>query len=633
MALTPGSRDKLNILSGITSTVFISEANKTAYANRVFREGMVFHDAAGKLYHADGVKTLAQLLAAPIVDPSVNVLTAAERQMIADANKAGGFVATDDINKISDDQLSIVQDGKIVESYLSDYIENGIIKLDVLPAEIRKHMKYVSNYAGLEALTEEERKSPVFVIDASDDPTVETGWAIYVWADLDYVWVDLAGTGTNAWVKIQEGEGIDYDVNAVTTHDTVENVGTVMYDHIVELSTVSLDQLSGKEMDPDPDEGEDTPTEATLSTRDLSFADGEIITGIGTMTGTGTHKLTVSLTETGTVEGRSALNEPPAIVGKFKVNFNNTALKVTASSTPVSASYTGDVDSINAMLQLATIVVTNSAITPASAQLKLVLDDDESTAVVSNISPGLRTTDGIVVKDGACTDVDAGGLHWTIGIDANYFGITSVKAKLNNAGDTSQVYNYTIAASDPTTAPLAWGDGGNTGACITVSGTQAEINAKLFDIGFIPTISGNAEECTVIGTEDNGLADPFVITIKKRYTQVDIQTLTNSIDVTTDASFKNSDCFVVQVNGDEPPTATYEIHAVADGVKLSRNANDVANAVPEVTIADVTANNLETELGNIYVYDDDTPGGTIHVTVKDSYFHITQHFDITCIGA
>lgn len=236
---TPGSSTRLNILTGYASSVCVTETDKTKYATKVYPEGIILHDKAGNLYHSDGVKTLAELLQHPIVDKSIPVLTAAERQMIADHDQAGGFVTTDANNKILDDRLNVVSGGKIVESYLSNYIEDGMIKLDVIPQEVRAHIKYVATYADLHTLDAESKKGMIFVIDATGDPTVTSGWAMYAWHDADETSGQAAG-----WTKVQEGEGIDFDYQALTTHDTVEAVGAVMYDHPVFLKSPTLDQLA-----------------------------------------------------------------------------------------------------------------------------------------------------------------------------------------------------------------------------------------------------------------------------------------------------------------------------------------------------------------------------------------------------
>lgn len=248
MAVQAGSSSKLNIVTGYASTVRITESDKKKYASTVYPAGILLHDDSAKIYHADGKKTLKQLLEHPIIDSAQEVLTAAERKMIKDFNKSGGFVATNDHNKIDDIQLNVVEDGKIVESYLSKYIEDGMIKLDVIPMDVRAHMKYVKTYDELQNVTEEQKHGMIFVIDASGDDTVTSGWAIYVWdKDKKDGTEEEEAPANGDWVKIQEGEGIDFDYDSITTHDSVEKVGAVMYDHIVFLQSPTLDQLADLE--------------------------------------------------------------------------------------------------------------------------------------------------------------------------------------------------------------------------------------------------------------------------------------------------------------------------------------------------------------------------------------------------
>lgn len=248
MAVQAGASSKLNIVAGYSTTVHISDSDKTRYAETVYRAGILLHDDQYKLYHTDGVKSLKQILEHPIVDGSQEVLTAKEREMIKNYNKVNGFVASDELNKIDDVHLKPVEDGHIKDSYLSKYVENGKIKLDALPAEARAFIKYVATYDQLENVPQEERKGMVFVIDASGDKTVGKGWAIYVYAKKKGdVIIPFAGDAEGEkfeWVKVQEGEGIDFDYDSLTTHDTVEKVGAVMYDHVVCLQSPTLDQLA-----------------------------------------------------------------------------------------------------------------------------------------------------------------------------------------------------------------------------------------------------------------------------------------------------------------------------------------------------------------------------------------------------
>ena len=231
MSVTPGSVSKLNKVAGVSGIVNVSATNYTTYANTVFKPNFLIKVPSGKIVLTDGTKTLAQLEAAPLVD---QVLTAAEKAALNAAYASGsyvraanGVVAHGDSGKISDDSLNFVADGKIVPSYLSDYIEDGKFTVDALPDTARAGMVYVSTYADLANLTDEQKKSLVYVVDATGDPSgnTKTGGALYVYVN-------------DAWTKIAEPESLDIDVSAIETdYDNVQATGAVMYDHDVLLTT------------------------------------------------------------------------------------------------------------------------------------------------------------------------------------------------------------------------------------------------------------------------------------------------------------------------------------------------------------------------------------------------------------
>lgn len=341
MAVNPGTSTRLNYITGYSSSVPIKESDKVKYADTVYAAGIILHDENGFLYHTDGVKTLTQLLESPIIDKNVKILTAAERKMITDVNKAGGFVATDESNKISDDQLNLVEGGKIVESYLSKYIENGMIKLEVIPKDVRAHMKYVKTYEELASVSEESHNGMVFVMDASGDPTVNSGWAIYAWYDEDEDEGEPAG-----WHKIQEGEGIDYDYESITTHDSVEKVGAVMYDHTIFLKSPTLDQLAGLG---DPVV---TPVFTEWESKLSGYANTEIALGAKITekyAASGEHKVVFTVTPSGTLtikgfdDGDASDGTPKTITGEASaINAKLATIKVVPGAS--GGSFTMDLD-------------------------------------------------------------------------------------------------------------------------------------------------------------------------------------------------------------------------------------------------------------------------------------------------
>ena len=231
MSISPGNINKLNKIAGISSVINVSATNYATYANTVFKANLLIKLPSGKIVLTDGVETLAELEASPLVD---KVLSSSEKTALNAAFSTGsyvraanGVVAHDDNGKISDDSLNFVADGKIVPSYLSDYIEDGKFTVDALPDTARAGMVYVSTYADLANLTDEQKKSLVYVADATDDPSGNTkaGGALYAYA-------------SNAWTKIAEPESLDIDADAIkTNYDHVQTAGAVMYDHDVLLAT------------------------------------------------------------------------------------------------------------------------------------------------------------------------------------------------------------------------------------------------------------------------------------------------------------------------------------------------------------------------------------------------------------
>ena len=231
MSISPGNINKLNKIAGISSVINVNATNYATYANTVFKANLLIKLPSGKIVLTDGVETLAELEASPLVD---KVLSSSEKTALNAAFSTGsyvraanGVVAHGDSGKISDDSLNFVADGKIVPSYLSDYIEDGKFTIDALPDTARAGMVYVSTYADLANLTDEQKKSLVYVADATDDPSGNTkaGGALYAYA-------------SNAWTKIAEPESLDIDADAIkTNYDHVQTAGAVMYDHDVLLAT------------------------------------------------------------------------------------------------------------------------------------------------------------------------------------------------------------------------------------------------------------------------------------------------------------------------------------------------------------------------------------------------------------
>ena len=229
MPVTPGSSSKLNTVKGVSSMLVTTSAEETSLATKVLPAGILVKKSDGKIYITDGIKTLANI--DPLTD---QVLTAAEKTALSTALSTGSYVAAaggvvvhDANGKIDDGSLNVVSSGKIVESYLSDYIDTTTHKvlLSALPDTVRAGVVYVADITARDALSAEQKKSLAFVIDASDDSTVTQGAAMYGWDA-------SANSGAGEWIKIAEVESLDLNVAEIEcSYTNAQAAGAVMYDH------------------------------------------------------------------------------------------------------------------------------------------------------------------------------------------------------------------------------------------------------------------------------------------------------------------------------------------------------------------------------------------------------------------
>lgn len=241
MPITPGSSSKLNTVKGVVSVLTTSAAEETSLATKVLPANVLVKKSNGKIYLSDGIATLANL--SPIVD---QLLTVAEKSALSSAFSTGQYVATangvvvhNSSGKINDGSLNVVSNGKIVESYLSDYIDPVTHKvlLSALPDTVRAGVTYVADINARDALNTEQKKSLAYVVDATDDATVTEGSAMYVWEA-------GANNGTGAWTKIAEVESLDIDVEAIRCdYNNVQAAGAVMYDHTLFLEAPTAAQF------------------------------------------------------------------------------------------------------------------------------------------------------------------------------------------------------------------------------------------------------------------------------------------------------------------------------------------------------------------------------------------------------
>jgi len=237
MPITPGSSSKLNTVKGVSSILFTTASEESSLSNKVLPAGILVKKSDGKVYITDGTKTLENI--DQLID---QVLTEAEKTALSTAlgtgsyvAAAGGVVVHDANGKIDDGSLNVVDDGKIVESYLSEYIDPDTHKvlLSALPDTVRAGVTYVADIDARDALSDEQKKSLAFVIDATDDPTVTQGAAMYGWDE-----------SSGAWVKIAEVESLDIDVAAIQCdYNNVQAAGAVMYDHTVFLEAPTASEF------------------------------------------------------------------------------------------------------------------------------------------------------------------------------------------------------------------------------------------------------------------------------------------------------------------------------------------------------------------------------------------------------
>lgn len=239
MPVTPGAAGKLNTIKGISKIINTSSAEETTLASKVFPAGLIVKKSDGKIYVTDGVTTLADL--PPRVD---QVVDSAEKGALSAAFSTGsyviaanGVVVHDGTGKINDDSLNLVNNGKLVESYLSEYIDQTTHKvlLSALPDTVRAGVTYVADITARDALSAEQKKSLAFVIDATADTTVTQGSAMYAWDASQ-------NSGSGAWVKIAEVESLDIDVAAIEcSYTNMQAGGAVMYDHELEIGMTATE--------------------------------------------------------------------------------------------------------------------------------------------------------------------------------------------------------------------------------------------------------------------------------------------------------------------------------------------------------------------------------------------------------
>jgi hypothetical protein len=164
----------------ITSMIKLAAATKTVWdiENSVLPEGMAgWESDTRKLKIGDGTSTWMEL--PYVVDAT---LTEDQLELLNDINLTNGIVVLD---------------------------TNGLIPLDVLPDQVKTHIKYMADILSRDATPEEDRHFIYVVLDASGDPTVASGAATYSWDDTNSV-----------WVKLSEFESMDIDFSVFFDKNT-----------------------------------------------------------------------------------------------------------------------------------------------------------------------------------------------------------------------------------------------------------------------------------------------------------------------------------------------------------------------------------------------------------------------------
>lgn len=172
-------------------------ANWTAADPQLLKDQLCLERDTGKMKIGDGTKKWSELSYVPFSE-----LTAAQITMLVKKNTADGVAV-------------LGADGKL--------------SMDLLPDDLTQHVtipaafKWVQTIAERDALTDEDKKSVIFVWDASADPTVTTGSAQYIWRITSDAGVEPV---VGSWVKVGEQESMDVDTSVFfhKTNDTSDAI-------------------------------------------------------------------------------------------------------------------------------------------------------------------------------------------------------------------------------------------------------------------------------------------------------------------------------------------------------------------------------------------------------------------------
>lgn len=268
--------DRLSTLHGVSAIMILDVTTENTYANAVFPAGIIVRKSDNIFYLTDGTRALAQL--SPIVD---QVLNTNEKTALANAfssnnyvRTANGVVVHNGSGKIDDASLNLVSNGKLKVSYLSDFVENNLIKYAKLPDAVKQGFYVVNTYADLVTLDADQRKKLIVVRDASGDPVGNiTGSGMYYY-------------NNNTWQSI-----IAVADTSLTAED-IQALGAVMYNHMIHVTTTNsnirtvLNKLVIGEAIPAVPEGSEEPVD-TSHNEDSDYTElgwTDFVDGLNTVT-------------------------------------------------------------------------------------------------------------------------------------------------------------------------------------------------------------------------------------------------------------------------------------------------------------------------------------------------------------
>lgn len=200
-----GSSTLLNRVIGCSAIITVSsEELVTELTARILPKGMLLRFPDHKIYIADGINTIDKL--EPIVD---KLLTEVEKHSLALAFVNGtyqpieGGVVVHSLNgKIDDDELNLVEDGKLKNSYLSEIYENGRIKVEVLPDYLKMLVDEINaapSYAEIAASSSQTAVAAAQVAkDAAGSASATSGLPEFTSADIGKV--ITVSEGVDKWV-------------------------------------------------------------------------------------------------------------------------------------------------------------------------------------------------------------------------------------------------------------------------------------------------------------------------------------------------------------------------------------------------------------------------------------------------